>query len=90
MAFDFNSFSRLKTRWGGGGGGGAGGIPLHGLYGVGDVPLDRVWFLAPALNKRVCPGPVLDRIWLQDCRRVFGNPKSETFVCIHLAGDQSK
>ena len=30
--------------------------------------------------KQVCPGPVLDRVWLQDCRPVFGNPKSETFV----------
>ena len=27
------------------GGGGGGGTPLYGLYG--DVPLDRVWFLAP-------------------------------------------
>ena len=26
--------------------------------------------------KRVCPGSVLDRVWLQDCRLVFGNPKS--------------
>ena len=26
--------------------------------------------------KRVFPGPVLDRVWLEDCRRVFGNPKS--------------
>ena len=32
--------------------------------------------------KRVCPGSVLDRVWLQDCRLVFGNPKSETLVCI--------
>ena len=32
--------------------------------------------------KRVCPGPVLDMVWLQDCRRVFGNPKTETFVFI--------
>ena len=35
--------------------------------------------------KRVCPGPVLDRVWLQDCRRVFGNPKSETLVCIYFS-----
>ena len=30
--------------------------------------------------KRVCPELVLDRVWLQDCRQVFGNPKSETLV----------
>ena len=35
--------------------------------------------------KRVCPGPVLDRVWLQYCRRVFGNSKSETFVCIYFS-----
>ena len=35
--------------------------------------------------KRVCPGPVLDRVWLQDCRRVFGNPKSETLLCIYFS-----
>ena len=41
------------------GGGGGGGTPLYGLYG--DVPLDRVWFLASsALNRvynfvRTCP-----------------------------------
>ena len=35
--------------------------------------------------KRVCPGPVLDRVWLQDRRRVFGNPKSETLVCIYFS-----
>ena len=29
----------------GDGGGGGGGTPLYGLYG--DVPLDRLWFLAP-------------------------------------------
>ena len=40
-------------------GGGGGGTPLYGLYG--DVPLDRVWFLASsALNRvynfmRTCP-----------------------------------
>ena len=27
----------------------------------------------------------LDRVWLQDCRRVFGNPKSETLVCIYFS-----
>ena len=27
-------------------GGGGKGTPLHGLYIYGDVPLDRVWFLA--------------------------------------------
>ena len=32
--------------------------------------------------KPVCPGPVLDRVWLQDCRLVFGNPKSETLVSV--------
>ena len=32
--------------------------------------------------KRVCPGSVLDRILLHDRRLVFGNPKSETLVCI--------
>ena len=35
--------------------------------------------------KQVCPGPVLDRVWLQDCRQVFGNPKSETFICIYFS-----
>ena len=35
--------------------------------------------------KRVCPGPILDRVWLQDRRRVFGNPKSETLVCIYFS-----
>ena len=35
--------------------------------------------------KRFCPGPVLDRVSLQDCRRVFGNPKSETLVCIYFS-----
>ena len=35
--------------------------------------------------KRICRGPVLDRVWLQDCRRVFGNPKSEMFVCIYFS-----
>ena len=71
------------------GGGGGGVTPLYGLYG--DVPLDRVWFFClSALNrvynfKRVCPGPVLDRVWLQDRRRVFGNPKSETLVCIYFS-----
>ena len=48
-------------------------------------------FALSALNrvnnfKRVCPGRVLDRVWLQDCRRVFGNPKSETLVCIYYSG----
>ena len=32
--------------------------------------------------KRVCKGPVLDRVWL---RLLFGNPKSETLVCIYLS-----
>ena len=35
--------------------------------------------------KGVCPGPVLDSVQLQDCRRVFGNPKSETLVCIYFS-----
>ena len=35
--------------------------------------------------KRVCPGPILDRVWLQDCRPVFGNPKKEMFVCIYFS-----
>ena len=46
---------------------------------LGPSALNRVYNF-----KRVCPGPVLDRVWLQDCRRVFGNPKSETFVCACL------
>ena len=33
------------------GGGGGGGTPLYGLYG--DVPLDRVWFLASSALNRV-------------------------------------
>ena len=33
--------------------------------------LNRVYNFKP-----VCPGPVLDRVWLQDCRLVFGS-KSE-------------
>lgn len=74
----------MHERTGGLGPGGGGGTPLYELYG--DVPLDRVWFFGlSALNrvynfKRVCPGSVLDRVWLQDCRLVFGNPKSETLV----------
>ena len=40
--------------------------------------------------KRVCPGPVLDRVWLQDRRRVFGNPKSETLVCIYFSEQCSR
>ena len=47
---------------------------------VGRSALNRVYNF-----KRVCPGPALDRVWLQDCRRVFGNPKSETFVCIYFS-----
>ena len=35
--------------------------------------------------KRGCPGPVLDRVWLQDCCRVFGNPKSEALLCIYFS-----
>ena len=36
--------------------------------------------------KRVtCPGLVLERAWLQDCRRLFGNPKSETLVVIYFS-----
>ena len=37
--------SRGDFLWKNPGGGGGGGTPLYGLYG--DVPLDRVWFLAP-------------------------------------------
>ena len=35
--------------------------------------------------KRFCPGSVLDRVWLQGCHLVFGNPKSETLVCIYFS-----
>ena len=38
------ALARFLTPVGGGGGGGGGGTPLYELYG--DVPLDRVWFLA--------------------------------------------
>ena len=41
--------------------------------------LNRVYNLKP-----VCPGPVLDRVWLQDCCLVFGNPKSETLVSVFI------
>ena len=45
-----------------------------------------------ALNnsKRVCQGPVLDRVWLQDFRRVFGNPKSETLSVFILVNNASR
>ena len=36
--------------------------------------------------KRGCPGPVLDRAWWQDCRGVFGNPKSETLAHVGYSG----
>ena len=49
--------------------------------------LNRVYNFKP-----VCPGPVLDRVWLQDCRLVFGNPKSETldsvFILVNNASRQ--
>ena len=55
------------------------------------MPLDRVWFLAPlALNRvYVCPGAVLDRVWLQDCRRVFVNPKSAETFTLHFSSQLS-
>ena len=74
------------------------GTPLYGLYG--DVPLDRVWFLAPlhALNRVIIisSDSALIRFW--SCRPRQGmfarpsssiwKPKSETFICIYLAGHQ--
>ena len=35
--------------------------------------------------KQVCPGTVLDRVWLQDCHLVFGNPKSDTLACFYFS-----
>ena len=70
--------------------GGGGVLPYMGYTGTCRWIGYGFWPFSSALNRvynfeRVCPGPVLDRVWSQDCRRVFGNPKSETLLCIYFS-----